>query len=186
MKINLQKGSAQLAIIVVLVIALIGALGFVFYQNFIENKNSVSNIIVEKTNKTADKQSTLDESSAEVATSTEQKTPTVSPTVVVNDFLTSYFSYISQEGHSDVAFANQSSVLTDAFKDTLNNLTVATVDHFLLTQDIPNSFTVGAATTTASNSNVSVTVNVATTHTNIIYNLILVNNEWKIDGVTRA
>ena len=39
-----QSGSAHLAVIIVLVLALIGALGFVFYQNFIQDKGNAANV----------------------------------------------------------------------------------------------------------------------------------------------
>ncbi len=36
-----HKGSAHVVVIIILVVALVGALGFVFYQNFIEKKEAV-------------------------------------------------------------------------------------------------------------------------------------------------
>lgn len=39
-----QSGSAHLAVIVVLVLALLGSVGFIFYQNFIQDKDGVSKI----------------------------------------------------------------------------------------------------------------------------------------------
>lgn len=43
MKKNLQKGSAQFLVIIALVVALLGALGFVFWQNFVAKNDDVTN-----------------------------------------------------------------------------------------------------------------------------------------------
>lgn len=186
-KTKSQSGFAHLAIIVVLTVLLLGTLGFVFYQNFIQNKDNTSkddgNKSIKKSSDDVDDTTTPD--------TVDEAMPAVAPATVVDDFVASYFSYITaensaQEGHSDVAFANQSSALTTAFKDNLNSLMVATADHFLLIQNTPSGFTVGDATTAGSSSSVPVTVKVGSSQTNIVYKLVLVENEWKINDVVRV
>lgn len=165
MKKNLQKGSAHLIVVLVLVFALIGSLGFVFYQNFFQSKDDLSKPDM-----------------------TTQTTPAVLPEKVVNEFVSSYVSYIRPQiaGHDSSSFVSHSSAVTDAFKDSVINPDgPVMVDPLLFIQNLPDSatFAAGSAITTSNISSVPVTLN-GSPH--MIYSLILIGNEWKIDAVTRA
>ena len=175
-----QSGFAHLVVIVIISVSLLGALGFVFYQNFIQ-KDSVSNANIEQ--------------NGDVKTKTGGKTelpvaqinPVVSPVVLVTDFLTAYLTSVRTGNHSDVEFAANSPVVSDRFKAYMESLTVATSDHFLLVNgDTPSGFEVNTVVTDKDTANVEVALNgyMAGPHM-ISYNLVLVNNEWKIDSVTR-
>ena len=174
-----QSGSAHLIIIIVLATALIGSLSFVFYQNFIQNKEDSIKVDVEKTD---------DESKTTTPTPspTTQATPTVDPSTVVNNFLTSFLDYMNSPESSEVIFATQSSDLTDEYKNRITNPSgIVPVSPIILAQALPLGFTIGDVTTTSTTSSVSVNWNFNSSF-NVVYNLVLVNNEWKIDGVTRA
>jgi len=171
-----QSGFAHLAIIIVLVVALIGALGFVYWQNFMQPKASDENVVATKT---ADD------------TTTTITTPAVVPTTVVNNFLTSFLSYMAMpttDSHNETSFASQSPVLTDTYKDSIVNPSgMVYVSPIILSQNNFASFTVGSATTTSTSSSVPVTLKFGGNSTsNIVYNLVIVENEWKINGVSRA
>lgn len=160
MKKNLQKGSAHLIVVLVLVLALVGSLGFVFYQNFIENKNDTSKIVKKDTE--------------------EIVTPAVEPAAVVRDLLTAYLSYMSSAHTTSFS----SNLLTDKFQTVVDNPSgkIIMVDPILLVQNMPGGFTVGSATVSGESASVPVTLNFAEPY-DITYGLIIVNNEWKVDGV---
>lgn len=171
-----QSGSVHLIIIAILSLALIGTLGFVFYQNFIQNKTNTA------------KTSEANTSEESTKTTTAQTTPAVAPATVVNNFLTSFLSYMgsSTAGHTEAAFAAQSTVLTDSYADSIiNPKGMVAVSPIILAQNIPASFTIGTVTTTSTSSSVPVTF-AFTPPSNVVYKLVIVNNEWKIDGVTKA
>lgn len=180
-KTKSQSGSVHLIIIAILSIALIGTLGFVFYQNFIQNKDSTT-----KTNEV--KTTTKTETTA----ATKTAAPTIAPGTVVSDFVTSYLSYMAspRDGHYDLPFALQSSVVTDGLKARLSARTLSTVDAFLLVNGaMPSGFTIGNVVTTASKSSVTVNFVGPTPQSGsheIFYNLVLVDNEWKIDEVVES
>lgn len=166
-----QSGCAHLMIIGLLTVALIGVVGFIYYQNFIQTKDNTV-----KTN--------------DGKTKSEVKTtvPAVAPATVVNNFLTAYFSYMRPpvSGHSDISFASQSLILTDAYKNSIVNPEgMVYSSPIILAQNFPDSFTVGTATIAGSTSTVPVTLSFKPPY-NLVYNLVLVGNEWKIDGVTKA
>lgn len=172
-KRKFQSGSAQLIAIILLVIALIGTLGFVYYQNFIQDKDGVSKI---------DDTKKIDE--------VEATAPAIAPSVVINGFLTSYFEYMNstERDGTEADFAAQSSALADDFK---NSITAPNQGQFsspiILAQDMPPSpeFTVGTETINGDNATVSVTLNFSPKSV-ITYSLVIVNNEWKIDGVNQG
>lgn len=176
---RLQSGSAHLIIIVMLSMALLGSLGFVFYQNFIQNKDTVI----------TDTPKTNEQAPSQLQVTTVSKTPIVEPSVIVSDFLTLYLLFKSTVGQdtSDSAFVAQSTALTDEYKNSIINPSgMVYFSPVILAQNIPSNFEIGDATTTNTNSNVPVTLNFGDTPHNIVYSLILVNNEWKIDGVVKA
>ena len=174
-----QSGSAHLVIIVILSLALLGTLGFVYYQNFIQNKDTVSKTDTDK-DKTTEK--STDNTTKTVVT-------VVDPATVVNDFLTSFLSYMnsSVSNKTDAAFAAQSTALTNDFRNSITSPNQGlTRSPIILAQDIPSGFTVGAVTTATNIKSVYVTFNYANNSSTIIYSLVLVDNQWKINGVANA
>jgi len=169
-KNKFQSGSAHLIIIVILSLALIGSLGFLYYQNFVQ-KDDISKTDDVKTTPTP-----------------TQTTPIVDPTTVVNDFLTSFLNYMAMpttDSHNETSFASQSPVLTDTYKDSIVNPSgMVYSSPIILAQALPLGFSVGTATTTSTSSSVPVVLSYNTPFS-VVYNLVLVGNEWKIDGVTK-
>jgi hypothetical protein len=155
-----QSGSAHLIIIAILSVALIGALGFVFYQNFIQSKDSTLKTDTSKTT-----------------------TPAIAPAAVVNELVTSYLSYINSSHTASFS----STLLTDAFQTRVSNPSgvIVSVDPILLVQNTPSSFTVGNATTDGNSSSVPVTLNFTSPY-NVVYSLVVVGNAWKVDGVVKG
>jgi hypothetical protein len=169
-----QSGSAHLVIIIVLSLVLLGVLGFVCYQNFIQNKDTVSKTDTDK-NKTVDKKSQ------------EATTPTIEPATVVNDFLSTFLLYMSSTtARSDASFAEQNAALTREFRDRITNPNQGlSSSPITLAQDLPNSFTIGDVTEVDNAQNVPVTLEFTNGDLKIVYSLIIVDDEWKIDSVSR-
>jgi hypothetical protein len=167
-----QSGFAHLAIIIVLVVALLGSLGFVFWQNFMQPKpvdNTPTPAVID--NKKVVSEATI-----------------IEPAVVVDSFLKSFLSYMgsSDLGNTDASFAAKSSALTDSYKNSITSPNQGLMySPIILSQNLPSSFTVVNTSTTSTVSNVTVKLNF-TPPLNIIYNLVLIENEWKINGVFKA
>ncbi len=86
MKNNLQKGSAQFLVIIALVVALLGALGFVFYQNFMQPKNTDNNLVATKNDTTGNVSgSNLNSTSNEVVSTVDENASNVGY-LVLNDW----------------------------------------------------------------------------------------------------
>ena len=105
--------------------------------------------------------------------------------------MASYIDFINPvvEGHTtDASFAAQNTALTDSYKDSIVNPSgMVYVSPISLVQDIFVSFRVGNATTTSTSSSVPVTLTFGNNSTsNVAYSLVLVENEWKINGVSRT
>lgn len=167
-----QQGSLHLILIIALVLVALGGLGYVYWLNFMQPKSSDASLVI-----------------TESADTTTNTTPAVAPSTVVDNFLTSFLSYknSSLSGHTDVSFALQSSALTDTYENSIVNPSeMVYASPIILAQEIPSSFTVGDATTSSDSSSVPVALNFGSGPSNLIYNLILVGNEWKIDGVAKA
>ena len=179
-----QLGFAHLIIIIIILsLVLLGALGFVYWQNFIQIKDDASKVDTAT-------QTTPTDDASKVDTAT-QTTPTDETATVVNNFLASFLSYMTMpktDSHNEISFASQSPVLTDTYKDSIVNPGgMVYVSPIILAQNLFSSFTVGNATTTSTSSSVPVTLKFGGNSTsNIVYSLVLVENEWKIDGVSRS
>jgi len=165
----------------VLVILLLGTLGFVFYQNFIQSKDNTP-----ETNAT--KTTTKTETTAKVKTAV----PTVAPGTVVNDFLLSFMSYMKADSVSDASYASQSNALTDAYKDRIINPNGPVyASPIILAQALPSYFTIENVAIDDDGSRVTVSLGFTSSGATsgvytLIYDLVVVNNEWKIDGVIKG
>ena len=174
-----QSGSAHLIIILILGLALLGSLGFVFYQNFIQNKDSLSNTETEKTN---------DESKTTTPVAAIQTAPINDPKTVVSEFVESYLDYVSHQDGTASAFIHQSPVVTDSFIDYIDEQSTmpAVSDIILFIQTDPVSYDVGDAETDGTISDVLVTFNYGSGESNTLFTLNLIENEWKIDSNFRG
>ena len=86
MKNNLQKGSAQFLVIIALVVALLGALGFVFWQNFMQSKTTDNNFVATKNDTTGNTSgSNLNSTSNEVVSTVDENSSNVGY-LVLNDW----------------------------------------------------------------------------------------------------
>lgn len=170
-----QSGSGHLIIIIALIVLLLGALGFVLWQNFMQPKDD------DKDNKTT----------TTSQTTTTQITPEENSEEVVDEFVLSFLSYMmmTDENKSETVFALQSDALTDAFKERISNPEGPVMESpLLLVQDIPAAFNIKNVAEVGNISS-SVTVTLffnSGSEIDIIYSLIVVGNEWKIDSVARA
>lgn len=175
-----QSGSAHLVIIIILSLALLGTLGFVYYQNFIQNKDTVSKTDNNKiTNKTSEKAT---------EPTTDKTVPTVAPATVVNKFVSEFLLYKSSAaGNTDASFAAENTSLTDEFRDRITSPNQGlSSSPIILAQDLPNSFTIGDVIEVDDVKNVPVTLEFANSDLKIVYTLIIVDGKWKIDSVSRA
>lgn len=179
---NNQSESGHILIIIALVVVLLGALGFIFWQNFMQPK----------TDDDTDNTTTTITTTSSTTINT-QVAPDVEPAAVANSFLSGFFSYMSVSGNSVGDFVSQSSIsslLTDSYKDSIINPSGNVYGSpITLTQDFPAGFTVDSTITVNNESTVSATMLYGINTENsihVLYSLVLVENEWKIDGATRG
>lgn len=174
-----QSGSGHIVIIIALVVVLLGALGFVFWQSSTQSKDS---------NNTKDK-STISQITTSSQTSLETTlTPNLrSPETVVDEFLSAFFLYMgsSVAEKSDANFVSDRSDITDAYKNRIINPEgLVYASPILLVQDLPSSYSITKVSEISStNADVWVKLNFASSEKIIAYSLIFVDNAWKIDGV---
>lgn len=172
-----QSGSVHLIIIIVLVVALLSAVGYIFWQNFSKTDTDDANTDTSTTNTTI----------ATITTVTTVAAPAVAPGTVVNDFLTSFFSWMAVQGNSVATLVSSSTALTDSYKDSIINPTGLVLGSpITLTQDFPSGFTIDSVVETGSSAKVSASMLFGSNKYQNVYTLVLVGNEWKIDSVVRA
>jgi cytoskeletal protein RodZ len=115
-QMNKQKGSAHVVIVTILGVALVGALGFIFWQNFIARNtetNTDNSVKAEKNEKKEEALKTVDTSIHEVSISLKTEADL---TKLPNYTPDSFKSYLEEKLRNNKSFDNGETMVTETWK----------------------------------------------------------------------